>query len=61
MKMLPQCFEVSKGEYTKKGVIRLTHRKLFDFAKACPVFCSMEDEEERPVAQALHPVSCEAL
>jgi hypothetical protein len=45
MEKLPQFFNVSRGEFTKKGVIRLTHRKIFDIAKSCPKFVSMEDEE----------------
>ncbi len=42
---LPQCFDILKCEMTRKGVIRLTHRKIFDFAKGCPAFVSMQDED----------------
>jgi hypothetical protein len=46
MNRLPTSFEISRGEFTKAGVIRLTHRRLFDVAKACPTFVNMEEEEE---------------
>ena len=38
-------FQILRGEVCDEGLIKLVHRKLFDFAKACPMFVNMADEE----------------
>jgi len=50
MNKLPTSFEISRSEFTQRGIIRLTHRKVFDVAKACTAFINMEDETETTAA-----------
>ncbi len=45
MEKLPHCYDILRSELTRKGVIRLTNRKIFDFAKGCPAFVNMQDED----------------
>jgi hypothetical protein len=54
MEKLPEFFHVSRAEFTKKGVIRLAHRKIFDIAKSCPTFVSMDDEESPSISVQIY-------
>ena len=45
MNKLPKV-QILSGEVCEEGLIKLVHREVFDFAKACPMFVNMDDEEE---------------
>ena len=53
MNRLPTVYEIAEHEVRENGVLKLHSREIFGFAKICPNFVTMEDDEEntKEVAQ----------